>query len=214
MLVEKIEAVEEIGASIGSQIAARIYERIFVTVRYIAVNNIVDRLVPQRTGCIADCTARTGSCVIEILSVGLFFSFLRCTGGVVDRLIGIIAHNVCAAFGYLSCRRPQTCGRRTHVSHRFVHGCLQGLDLINKTRRIIQNQIGFHLSHDTADILAAKNSSVVDTLFKISGLAAGDPANIVPIMLIADRSLVDAGIDKTQTYACNSANVGNGVLIF
>ena len=144
----------------------------------------------------------------------LFFSFLRRTGAVVDRLIGIITGNVCATFGYLFCRRSQTCGRRTHVPHRLVHGCLQGFNLINKTRRIIQNQIGFHLPHDTADILAAENCSVVDTLFKISGLAAGDPANIVPVMLIANSSLVSAGIDKTQTYACYAANVGNGVLIF
>ena len=92
-----------------------------------------------------------------------------------------------------------------------IGGVLQGVQLIADTAAAFQNQIRGHLTDNTAYILAAQNIAAVYTSSQITGLAAGNAAYIISIVLVTDGCGIFTGLYNAGIDAGDTAYIGYGI---
>ena len=78
----------------------------------------------------------------------------------------------------------------------------------------MQHAGGFHLAHNAAALLAGVDGAIVHAAFHIAGLAAGNTADIIANVAVANGSAVDAGAQHTGIVARNAACIGHIVGLF
>ena len=67
--------------------------------------------------------------------------------------------------------------------------------------------IGFHLSHDAADVLTSVDRACILADGNIAAASSGDAADIVAHVLITDNRPVFAGTDGARVVARNAAGI-------
>ena len=78
----------------------------------------------------------------------------------------------------------------------------------------MQHAGGFHLAHNAAALLTGVDGAIVLAAFHIAGLAAGNTADIIANVAVANGSAVDAGAQHTGIVARNAACIGHIVGLF